>query len=233
VKPEPTYPTPTPEPSESPSPHPSRLPSPAPAISQVPVIKCTDPYPKELPETLFKIGFQRFEHCFHPDSLTDPADGPVGLPKPCRPMAHASDALILDRRGMDVFVDDGAEIQGQPVVHSHTVTKYRPGGAQSYLTELREALDRCGPYTRGSVTYDYKTLTGFGTGPDRVAIRLEWVDPQADETRAREGSALILAERAGDHVVVIHDRGWEVFASRDATISRALTSGVAAVRALG
>jgi hypothetical protein len=43
---------------------------------------------------------------------------------------------------------------------------------------------------------------------------------------------VIVVERVGDYVVVIHDQGWEGYPSKDTTITQAITQAVAAVKAL-
>lgn len=223
--PPPVTPTPgtsaTPSPTLSPSGPPDGLPVGA---------GCDDRYPKQLPISLFP-GKTENELCFTPKPTADPAPQRDHLPRPCRPINHASDALIEDRRGFEAFVEEGTNTSPSPTFYSHTVTKYGASGAEAYLTELRDAMSRCGAYTADGARHDFTPLTGFGANSDRLVIRYSHHYLQKPEVTPQDASYVIIVERVAEYVVVVYDQGWEGYPSEDTTITHATTQAVAAVKA--
>ncbi|WP_117212295.1 sigma-70 family RNA polymerase sigma factor [Allorhizocola rhizosphaerae] len=205
-------------PSPSPSVTPSATPAPSPSAGLPVASGCEDRYLRQLPVSLFP-GRTESELCFAPKPTGDPVPERDHLPLPCRPMNHASDALIEDRRGFESFFEEGTADAPSPTFYSHTVTKYHPGGAQAYLAELRDAMGRCGAYTHDGARHDFTPVTGFGANADRLVIRY-----------SRNANYVIVVERLGDYVIVIYDHGWEGHPSKDTTITQAIGQAGAAVR---
>lgn len=219
------------QPPVTPTPSPSVTTSPSPSPSVEPVgAGCEDLFPKQLPVALFP-GTTDLEVCFNPKPTGDPVPQPVHFPRPCLAMSHASDRQITDRRGYEMFFDEGATGSPSPTNYSHTVTKYGVGGAEAYLQELRDAMSRCQAYTVDGVRHDFVPLDAFGANADRLVIRYSRHYLQKPEASPQDSAYLVVVERVGDYVVVIYDRGWEGIPSKDTTITQVIADAVAAVKA--
>lgn len=205
--------TPASSPSPSPSPSPSVAPEPSPGSD------CLDRYPAQIPAGVFLTEVTADNTiCYAPPSPAagEPRPQPV-LPTICARPSHASDALIADRRGVNVMFS--YEDSTTPRVYAHTVTKYRGTGAQSYLAELRQAAQRCGGYLDGGVKYEYAIVSAARLGDDSIRLRLRRTFQQAEpDLVPRSATFFISVVRKDSYVSVVFDQGWEGRPSRSTAI---------------
>ncbi|MFD0595202.1 hypothetical protein ACFQZ4_24890 [Catellatospora coxensis] len=197
-----------------------------------PSSRCLDRYPAAIPDAVFLPGTLPHENmsdsrlCY---TLRPAQPGeedwpePDHLPRVCAAPVHASDALIADRRGYTrLFDSDPSEAGLSTVAYDHTVTRYTGTGAVDYLAEVRRDVQRCGAYTRGDATHEYRIVSGPRLGDEslRMTVRRRWV--RAQEGMPREATYYVSVVRRGTHVSVVLDHGWEGAATSPAEIFKVM-----------
>ncbi|HEX6682827.1 MAG TPA: PASTA domain-containing protein [Candidatus Limnocylindrales bacterium] len=175
---------------------------------------CADKYPKQLPTTLF-VNTDN-EICY---ADTDPATTSEPLPVPCPP---SSASFVEDRRGFHgIFTEEDPTGGPEPTELYQTITKYDGTGAKDYLTELAKDVGKCEPVKRGGVRLTYTMATQEQQerlGEQSLLINVESRPLEKPETGPEISHFLILVVRAGPHVIVVYDKGWEGAPSKRATI---------------
>lgn len=215
----------------SPSATASAVPSAAPSEPE-PSSRCLDRYPGSIPDTAFLPGTLSHEDmdgnrlCY---ALRPPLPGEEDVPEQdhlphvCATPVHASDTLIADRRGYTRLFDSDPSADGlSTAAYDHTVTRYGGTGAADYLAELRRDVQRCGAYTRGGATHEYRIVSGPRLGDEslRMTVHRRWV--RAQEGMPREATYYVSVVRRGNHVSVLLDHGWEGTPTRTAEIFKVM-----------
>ncbi|MBA3488130.1 MAG: hypothetical protein H0T78_01060 [Longispora sp.] len=100
------------------------------------------------------------------------------------------------------------------------VIRYRPGGAATYLTELRADLARC-----SSVAGKKWTLLGTASASNEsLLIRTTEVGGYQDSSRSIDH--YITVTRVGDVLLVVADMGWEMASGSEQTVRSLTTAAV-------
>ncbi|BCJ71716.1 hypothetical protein CS0771_12600 [Catellatospora sp. IY07-71] len=202
-------------------------PSPSPEDTR-PAGRCLDDYPGQIPDAVFLVGSLTAEGlrengiCYR---LAPPPPGEQeppswdSLPRVCPTGAHASDALIADRRGINRIWNSAPKPDEHwTVSYDHTVTRYDGRGAVDYLAELRAAVKRCGPYTEHGVRHDYAIVSGPKLGDESLRMTLHRRHLREPEGMPQEATYYISVVRRGAYVGVVVDHGWEGSPTHDAAI---------------
>jgi hypothetical protein len=88
----------------------------------------------------------------------------------------------------------------------HTITTYRDGGAERFMTELSAAVTACPTTTVGEVTYHNRVLRGPRYGDQSLLFEVTFrVAFGNRETRRR----IVSVFRVGDAVGILYEVGWE------------------------
>jgi RNA polymerase sigma-70 factor (ECF subfamily) len=203
--------------SSTPTSPPPTLPTPDPSASTstgTTSPRCIDNYPGKIPDTVFLAdNLAENALCFRTRAALpgeETWETHDRLPEACLTPAHPSDAMILDRRGIEGSFDDGAGV-GSPAIskYSHTVTQYSGTGAADYLAEVRNAVSQCNKYTRKNWQYDYAIVSGAPLGDESIMLTVKQTYLGVPEGFPKEATFRISVVQVGSNVSVLFDWGWE------------------------
>jgi len=149
-----------------------------------------------------------------------PADAWPALrpPQPCADGPYRSAAL----RRVDRTVSGLVGVGERPTVLVEHVTIYRANGAQSYLRQLRRALDRCaGTDARGT---EWTVLATGVAGRDSLLLRMREEVDYGDRLVVKD--TYLAVARVGRAVVVVADVGWEDGDGHEPLVRESITTAV-------
>ena len=141
-------------------------------------------------------------------TVTDGSWSALRPPQPCGP--YPSDRLRRAERAVQAMIGVGE----RPTVIVNDVGVYRPGGARTYLAQLRRAVAGCSGWS---------VLDTGVAGDESVLLRLREHIDYANTDKY----TYVLVARTGRALVVVADAGWE---DGDGHESLVRELGVAAVR---
>ncbi len=93
-----------------------------------------------------------------------------------------------------------------------TVTVYRAEGAQTFVDEVRSAVERCRTQTRGQDVYQHRLLDAVRVGDESVLVEVSAPQRGDDGELSKDGGrqrAYCAVVRVRDTVTVLWVRGWE------------------------
>lgn len=218
-------------PTTTPKSTPTTLPTPDPSASTsagTNLPRCVDNYPGKIPDTVFLAdNLAENALCFRtraPLPGEETWETHDRLPEACLTPSHPSDALILDRRGIEGSFDDGSGA-GSPAIskYSHTVTQYSGTGAADYLAEVRAAVGQCDKYTRKNWRYDYSIISGQPLGDESILLTMKLTYLGVPEGMPKEATFRISVVRFGSNVSVLFDWGWEGYPSATPALNQLMS----------
>ncbi len=200
---------------------PSALPSPvaSPTTVATAPTTCRDAFPKQIAEVAFVPGGT--ELCFDP---VEPSFFVESIPTPCRPAARRTDPLIQDRRGFENIVTED-KTQGPTSIHQ-VLTRYSAQGATQFVSDLRDDVGRCGPFTTSELRLTYSIVTSDATS---VKLAAKYEALKKSDAGPPVSTYLVMVRRVGSYVAVAYDKGWDGYPSEEKTLTsffEALVRGV-------
>lgn len=226
---------------------PGQVASPSAAVTSSPVARPSTPAPpptagcpggrftETIPDAALVSGT-------HPDAPDIPLGYRCGrapaenaekaLPRVCPDGEDAGEAWILGRRGVYAYLKP-IEEGYVPNTYFHTVTRYTaPEAAAAYLAGLRAAVETCGEYRVGSISYDYAVAPGSPLGDESLALTMTYTRDQPQEGTPTRATFRISVVRVGAYVSVVRDSGWEGAPTSDAELDPVLAQAAAKLSAL-
>jgi hypothetical protein len=145
---------------------------------------------------------------------------------PCATGAPASDAGIIDRAAISMSFGSAPPPVAVDSQVSETLTRYGPGGAAQYMSELTAALSACPSEPSGSRTLTRTVVERDFAGDESVLIGISY-PPNANPAMLSISGRYQVVLRADDVVMVLLVGPFETGDVRRDTLDRTLEVAIA------
>jgi hypothetical protein len=150
------------------------------------------------------------------------------LPPICRDAFALDDKATARRSVYSTYQAPGTPADYVPLATvQQTITAYRDGGAEEFMTRFRDVAADCDTFDQGDVEVTFEVLDPPAAGDEAVYLLRTW--PATGETNPTPAQARIVVIRVGDVVTVLFDRGWENADSDPEYVSQLIPLAVEAI----